>query len=371
MRMSGDYSLYIHVPFCNKKCPYCHFYVLKHRCELEELWLKRLLKEWQKVRPPNKNLLTLYLGGGTPSLLKIENLEAILEAVGGSPQEITLEANPEDVTYEKAKAWQKMGINRISMGVQSLIDSELIQLGRSHESSKAVEAVEILNRANLSNISIDLMYDLPNQNANSFKKSLDLLQTLPITHLSLYNLTLEPGTPFGRQEKELKKKTPTDEESRELYKLACQKLEAIGLLRYEISAFCKDNLRSLHNVGYWEGRPFLGLGPSAFSYWEEERYQNIPNLQKYLELEDPIHFREKLPQEAATIERFLIALRLKEGVLLNDFEKNVAPLLNETKELLALFEQRGWIEAATTCPHLTDEGLLFYDEIAAEMVCPP
>ena len=205
MPKTGKLSVYFHIPFCTKKCPYCHFFVIPHKKTSEEQLIAGLKKEWQWRKPllQGKEILTVYFGGGTPSLLEPDTISELLEMVGGNPTEITLEVNPETVSYERMAAYKKAGVNRISIGVQSLDDSELITLGRNHGVSKASDAIKITKDAGFDNITIDLMFELPNQTLASWEKTLSKATQLPITHLSLYNLTFEPHTSFYKKQKEL------------------------------------------------------------------------------------------------------------------------------------------------------------------------
>lgn len=365
MPTSGDLSLYIHVPFCTKKCDYCHFFVVPNRESLQQDWFLSLKKEWELLRPTieKHNILTLYFGGGTPSLLPPDWIAEIISWTKGQPKEITLEINPDDATPEKLKAFFKAGINRLSIGIQTFDDAQLLTLGRLHTSDKAKQTILDAYAAGFRNISCDLMYDLPNQTLQGWEKNLDIMASLPITHLSLYNLTIEPHTAFHRKKVQL----PAPEISKQFYLTAIQKMTAAGFEHYEISAFCKNGLQSLHNTGYWLGRPFLGLGPSAFSYYEGKRYQNACSMSQYKSLLNegklPITFEEQLEPKAATRELFAIQLRLRQGISISSFK-----LEEETLSTLVKFEKLHWIENALSHPRLTQEGILFYDTIAEELI---
>ncbi|MDB2614414.1 radical SAM family heme chaperone HemW [Chlamydiales bacterium] len=375
MPTSGEISLYIHVPFCTKKCDYCHFFILPNKDSLKTDWFNALKKEWILTKPLLKGyeVVTLYFGGGTPSLIPPEWIGEIISWLDDKiPQEITLEANPEDLTEEKVKAFLKVGINRISLGVQSLKEEELLTLGRTHSTSKAINAIHSAFNAGCEDISIDLMYDLPNQTLDSWIATLDQVNLLPITHLSLYNLTIEPNTPFYKRKETLIPTLPADETSKEMYLIALEKLKSFEFKHYEISAFCRNNKISKHNTGYWTGRPFLGLGPSAFSYYEGKRIQNAPSLSRYKkalnENQLPHSFEEKLDPKEKQRELFLIHLRLIDGVNLTSFEKAFGPLPKDLVSSLQTFESIGWITNSSTCPTLTLEGMLFFDSIAEEIV---
>ncbi len=360
--MVSPISLYLHFPFCTRKCPYCHFYVIPDRNH--EPFLKALLKEWKLrlYQIKDKEIVSLYFGGGTPTLFP-EGIEAILQEI--SALEITVEANPEDVSPELMEKLHRLGVNRVSIGVQSLNNTLLKHLGRTHTAQKAIEAVEITRAAGIDNITIDLMYELPHQTLDTWKETVDQACALPITHLSLYNLTFEPHTVFQKKEKKFRPHLPDDETAAEMLNYACIQFEKSGLKRYEISAFARDGKISIHNTGYWTGRPFIGYGPSAFSFWEGKRFRNICHMNKYIKsLEEgtfPIDFEEELSPLRSLHERIAIGLRLKGGI----------PLINlpvSTEALLKELDQEGWIKYDKNHARLTDQGTLFYDTVAEKII---
>ncbi len=357
--MSGEKSLYIHYPFCKKKCPYCHFFVLPSREESEKLWLKGILKELSLYQ--FENPLTVYFGGGTPSLMPPEWVAEILYS---SPQEVTLEINPEGITKKKLIAFKKAGINRCSVGVQSLQEEELLLLGREHLPSTTEKLLYILADVGFENVSVDLMYDVPGQSLNSLERSLDNLLKLPFTHLSLYNLTIEPHTPFYKQRIALEKKRPPPEESRQQFLLVREKLLEKGFEHYEISAFAKPAFRAIHNSGYWLGRPFLGIGPSSFSFLNNIRSQNHPHLDKWIQAleqnQKPISFTDPLSEEERLLELFVLNLRWLDGVDLSRYS-----LPPHTLNTLKKLEQQGLLLPG---PRLSLEGILYFDEIAPELI---
>ncbi len=374
MSITGSASLYFHIPFCRRKCPYCSFYVLADKEGLKHLFRGAVAQEWKRQVPKLKNqrIASLYFGGGTPTLFAPEGIEAILADIYGSGLsfaencEITLEANPEECTRALFLALRKLGINRLSLGVQSLDDRSLEILGRGHRAKKAKEAIFQAHEAGFQNISIDLMYDLPDQTEASWHYTLHQIKDLPIVHLSLYNLTIEPHTAFYRKKDHLA--IPQGEASLRLLEMALDVLSQAGLRRYEISAFAKDGFQAVHNQGYWTGRPFLGFGPSAFSFWEGERFQNIPSLQRYANMlqedRDPISLRERLSEQASLRERFAVYLRLLEGVPLTLFSS----LSTEFWKALSPWVEKGFLERDAARVRLTPLGTLFYDEIASDLV---
>lgn len=367
-----EISLYFHIPFCTKKCPYCHFYVIPDRKPQRELLYQSLEIEWNQLKGQltEKRVVSIYFGGGTPTLFGPEAIRGIIEMVKReallAPNcEITLEANPESLTLERASSFREGGINRFSIGVQTLVDTSLISLGRTHTASKAIDAILIAKASGVENISIDLMLELPNQTLAELEQTLSLLPSLPITHLSLYNLTIEPHTSFYKRRNTLL--LPSEEESLSLLEKAIEKIEESGLKRYEISAFAKPGFASKHNTGYWMGRTFYGLGPSAFSYVSGRRFRNVPNINRYAsalrEGKSPIDFEETLSLDHSAIELFAVRLRMLEGANLSDFS-----LPKETLQTLERLEGEGLVKATQGRVHLSGKGLLFYDTVASELM---
>ncbi|HEY2811335.1 MAG TPA: radical SAM family heme chaperone HemW [Rhabdochlamydiaceae bacterium] len=373
-----DISLYFHIPFCLRKCPYCHFFVLPDHERFKAPFLSALHKEWdlRKAQLQGKRIVSIYFGGGTPTKLSPLALHALLDTIAKeaslcSDCEITLEANPEDVSEEKMRSYAACGINRISLGVQSLIDAELGVLGRQHTAQDAIQAVHSCYQSGLRNISIDLMYELPSQTLNSWLGTIAKLHELPITHLSLYNLTFEPNTIFFKKSAYLKPSLPTEEESLAMLNSATVQLENIGLKRYEISAFARIGCHSRHNTGYWLGRPFLGFGPSAFSYWDKKRFSNHSHFQHYVQAvakgDFPVDFEECLSYPKNVQELLAVQLRLIEGVDLDAFQEKQGRLPQETLYALEALCKRNWL-CKTRSWQLTQEGLLFYDSIASALI---
>lgn len=375
-----EFSLYFHIPFCTRKCDYCHFYVLPDKESLHEQLLEALIEEWQTYLPliQGKTLASIYFGGGTPSLFGPKRIEKLLKLIEEAPLslssdlEITLEANPERITPQLVKEYAATGINRMSIGVQSL-DAKLLKLlGRLHDPEMAKKAIHTTFENGVSNISIDLMYDLPHQTLQHWEQTLDQVKELPLSHLSLYNLTIEPHTVFFKKRTQLTPALPDSKTSQTMYELAIAKLESYGLEQYEISAFAKPGYFSKHNTGYWTGRPFLGLGPSAFSFWEGKRFRNVAHLNKYHSAlknqQSPVDFEEKLETEAHKRELLVIKLRMKEGVFLPQFESLHGALSSETQTSIQHLIQHDFLCIDNQHLKLTFKGILCYDSIASELI---
>lgn len=374
-----EFSLYIHLPFCKKKCGYCHFYVTRDDEAAKEALLEAIALHWHAIKEKCKGrkLVSLYFGGGTPTLLSPKQIGKLVELIALdydlSGVEITLESNPETMTPAAALGYKAVGINRMSFGLQSLDDGELKQLTREHSGERGEEAVVTAFNAGIEEITVDLMYDVPGQTLASWKRTLQRAVELPITHLSLYNLTIEPKTAFSRQRERLQALCPSDELSAEMYREAVTTLEEGGLKQYEVSAFAKSGSYSRHNSGYWLGRSFLGLGPSAFSDWDGRRFQQVADLKRYCSevksAGDATTFSEELPLKERSRELLAIGLRLKQGLSLKRFEERGALVDEEVRAALKHLVTIGLLQTADGDTHaLTERGFLFYDEVATLLV---
>lgn len=278
-------GLYIHIPFCHSKCAYCDFYSMPGQDGLYVRVAHALLNEYRLRRcecADSDNWRTVYIGGGTPSIIDPDYMGPLLDLVTAGASEITLEVNPEDVRPDNMSCWRSLGINRVSMGVQSMIDSELVAVGRRHDAQRAAAAFKTLRDVGFDNISLDIIYGLPGQTFETFAYSLAVLLDMSPEHFSAYCLSYEPGTRLyaammsGRLE-------PTDDEilARMYEHLHAQAL-AHGYDHYEISNFGKPGCHSMHNSSYWDSTPYLGLGPGAHSYDGSVRRYNPSDLRGWL-----------------------------------------------------------------------------------------
>lgn len=372
-------SLYFHVPFCRKKCGYCHFYVIPDKPPFIKDYMEGLKLEWErwKLDLLDKEIETIYFGGGTPALIGPDLIAKILQWTRQVPWksqdiEITLEANPEGIDASSIKGFAKAGINRISVGVQSLDDSLLHTLTRTHDAGSAKEAVRLIKRSGIDNISVDLMYDLPGQTMGHWQHTLEEALSLPITHLSLYNLVFEPHTSFFKQKEKLQMLLPKEEISSEMYLEAISQCRKAEFTQYEISAFQRGDCISRHNTGYWLGRPFLGFGPSAFSYWKGKRFRNVSNLSRYVKAlkkgESPVDFEEELEAGPRLKELLAINLRLIEGVHLKRFQEKHGMLEDDVLNALEMLSLNGFLVHSDGTFKLTQKGMLFYDSLASEII---
>ena len=377
--MSGGMELYLHMPFCVRKCAYCDFLSFPSGAKTQRMYVKRLMEDIGVMgkRYGEIPVETIFIGGGTPSVpdsgLIVEIMEHVRHAfhvVDGA--EISMEANPGTVTREKLTDYRKAGINRLSFGLQSANDRELKLLGRIHTWAEFLESFTLARECGFANLNIDLMSALPGQTCESWKETLSRVTDLDPEHISAYSLIIEEGTPFGERygSEEGRKLLPDEDSEREMYHETKRFLKDCGYERYEISNYAKPGRECRHNIGYWTGVPYLGLGLGASSYLDGCRFTVNPDMKQYLE-EKPGMFTdiEKLTKKDMEEEFFYVGLRMTAGVSLSEFErrfgisaKEVYPGLMETfvKEKAARFEGDRFV--------LTDYGLDVSNYIMAQFL---
>ena len=356
---------YIHIPFCLRKCKYCDF-VSGKDINNKEIYLEALLSEI-KVTYKNDFLKTLYLGGGTPSLLSADEIKLIYDCFKLEENaEITLEANPETVELEKFIGYKKVGINRISLGVQSF-DNNLLQLiGRNHREETILSAIETIKKAGFKNISIDLIYGLPTQTIEIFKLDLEKAKNLDIQHISTYGLKIEENSFFGKNPPS---KLPNDESQAQMFLYLCEFLKENDFEHYEISNFAKKNHFSQHNCAYWKNKEYYGFGLNASGYIENVRYKNNSDFDKYItnptqrEEEDFIPIDEKLENE------IFLALRLQEGINIKDINaKYNIDFEKKYKKIIEKYSQLNLLEIDNNHCQLTEKGILLSNDIMSEFL---
>lgn len=377
--MSGGMELYLHIPFCVKKCAYCDFLSFPSGQEIQRQYAKRLMEDIDCMGKEYGDIPvdTIFIGGGTPSVPESRLIVDLMEHVNRAFQisdgaEISMEANPGTVTREKLKEYRRAGINRISFGLQSANDRELKLLGRIHTWAEFLESFHLARECGFTNINIDLMSALPGQTRESWKDTLKRVTDLNPEHISAYSLIIEDGTPFGEKygSEEGRKLLPDEDSEREMYHETKRFLRECGYERYEISNYAKPGRECRHNIGYWTGVPYLGLGLGASSYINGSRFAVSSDMQQYLG-EKPGTFTdvEKLTKKDMEEEFFYVGLRMTAGVSLSEFErrfgvtaKEVYPGLMETfvEEKAAEFRGDRFV--------LTDYGLDVSNYIMAQFL---
>jgi oxygen-independent coproporphyrinogen-3 oxidase len=361
--------LYVHVPFCAKICPYCAFYVHRGGVEAQRQFVQALRSEWRRAREefplaPE----TIYFGGGTPSILSPELFTELAELIpqharDDAPREITLEVNPATVTPEKAAAWRAAGVNRVSLGAQSFDPAMLELLGRQHAPEDIPATCALLRDHGFTNINIDLMFALPGQDEALWEATLRAALDCAPTHISAYALTYEEDTPFfeRRQRGEWHQN-----EAREIamFEHTRERLGAAGFVDYEISNFARPGSESRHNLAYWRGADYLGLGPSACSTVGAQRWRNLPDTAAYAERiargESVRVEREEIDAATRARERIMFGLRMREGVAREEFVA-AEPKLRELESGGLARDENGRV-----C--LTRRGQLVADSVAAMFV---
>ena len=319
-------GIYIHIPFCVKKCNYCDFYSIALNDESEDKFTEAILNEIRSCTSTvNRNCTadTIFFGGGTPSIIKPENLGKIIEALREIAEidrdcEITMEANPNTLTEDKLKQYKDIGINRLSIGVQSLNDEILKKIGRIHCASEALEAIDRAKNAGFENINADVMFNIPGQNIHIIEDTLCKIIQKGVKHISFYSLKLEEGTPMYAMEKSNKIIMPEEEYERKMYYAGRNVMEKNNLYQYEISNFAQRGFECRHNLKYWNQEEYIGFGPSSHSFLNNIRYSNPSDLKLYCEESSSEDFKrtiqERLSREDLMFEYIMLRLRLTEGI---------------------------------------------------------
>lgn len=374
-------GIYIHIPFCKQSCHYCDFY-FSTSLQNKDVFLSALKKEivLQKTYLNNEEISTIYLGGGTPSLLSQKELLEIFDCLKENFQinkdvEITLEANPDDLTEEKIKELKTTSINRLSIGIQSFYDEDLKLMNRAHNSEEALKAVKFAQENGFKNITIDLIYGIPTLTHHHWRNNLQIAFALNIKHISAYCLTVEPKTTLAHQIKLGILKNVDEQHSSEQFEIMLEAMHNSGFIQYEISNFCKDGAFSKHNSNYWLKEKYLGLGPSAHSYDGKSRQWNISNNALYIRSleKGELNFeKEELTINQCYNEYVLTSLRTVWGLSLmrieNDFGKeHLEYCLMEVEKYI----QSEDVLSEENKLYLSDKGKLIADKIASDLFLSP
>lgn len=374
-------GIYLHIPFCKTRCIYCDFYSTT-REELKRRYIRALCRELTLRRDylQGAAIETVYMGGGTPSQLAAEDFEAVfrtLEEVYGleNAVEITLEANPDDLTENYVRMLRRFPFNRISMGIQTFDDSTLQLLRRRHTSAQAKEAVERCRRAGFDNLSIDLIYGLPGETVERWEQDLQEAVRLRPEHLSAYHLTYEEGTPLYRLREEHRVREVDEDDSLRFFTRLTHTLREAGYVHYEISNFCLPGKQARHNTAYWQGIPYLGCGPSAHSFDTRSREWNAASLEAYIEGME----RDERPFETETLdadtrynEYVMTGLRTRWGISLEKVEADFGTRrLAYLQQMARPHIRRGKLEEKDGMLKLTEEGIFTSDDIISDLMFVP
>lgn len=372
-------GIYIHIPFCRQACNYCNFHFstsLHYKNDFVEALLKEIELQAKTNYLNNQTVETIYFGGGTPSILQIDELQKLMDHLHqyfkvDPSAEITLEANPDDVTDEKLKGWKQLGINRLSIGIQSLFEEDLQWMNRAHTATEAKQVISKARAAGFDTFTVDLIYGTPGLTDEKWLYNLDWVLQQNINHLSCYALTVEEKTPLDKQIRQHQKHDIDPEQQSRQFLLLMDYIQKAGFEHYEISNFAKPGYRSKHNSSYWKGIHYLGLGPSAHSFNGNSRQWNVANNQLYIQslkqgtlsLE-----KEELTATQQLNEYIMTGLRLMEGCNLNYISQQFGPeKAAQLSSNTAAPISKGLMIADNNHLILTKEGKLFADSIAADL----
>jgi oxygen-independent coproporphyrinogen-3 oxidase len=369
-------GIYLHIPFCKQACNYCNFH-FSTSLQQKDALINALVKEITIISTSSTEIIdTIYFGGGTPSILTIDDLVLIFDALRqkfsiNSAAEITLEANPDDITSKKLLQWKQIGINRLSIGIQSFLEEELVWMNRAHNATESLACIDKVIEAGFTNFSIDLIYGSPLLNNDNWKRNVEIVIAKNIPHISCYALTVEPSTALEKQIAQQKKQPVDPEKQAAQFLLLMEWMQQAGYNHYEISNFAKPGLQSKHNSSYWQGKHYFGFGPSAHSFDGASRKWNVANNALYIQSlqKDIIPFEEEILTTTQQLNEYIMtSLRTMEGLNLDFVEKKFGKESSDT----IIIESRKYQEEekliiADNKIILTKEGKLFADGIAADL----
>lgn len=355
-------GVYVHIPFCKSRCRYCDFYSTT-MLERQSAYISALCHEWETRRQAfGTDIDTLYIGGGTPSAISTDLIAVVRELIIPSPgvaNEITMEANPGDLSLEILERLRAAGINRLSIGIQSFNDRLLSLIGRRHTAAEAIEVVHLARKAGFENLSIDLMYGLPTQTMEEWKADIETALTLAPEHISAYCLSYEDGTVLTRMLERGEIEETDEDTENEMFDYLAARLEKAGYLHYEVSNYAKPSYESRHNSSYWNDTPYLGLGAGAHSYDGQRRSWNRGDIDAYIENPSAVHEEEILSETDRYNERVMLSLRTSKGLkietlsLLNDSpQPQSLGYIQEEVERGNLIIEDGYIRATQQGLHI-------------------
>ena len=373
--MKADFlGIYVHIPFCVRKCAYCDFCSFPpDRFSDREKYIDALCNEILEYKARNITIDTVFFGGGTPSLLTPLEFGKIFDAIEHSFRispgaEITMEANPKTLTRENAAFYKSRGVNRFSLGLQSIHQNELKLLGRIHLYSDFVELYNLLRDIGVKNINVDLMYGIPNQTQASFADTLATVAALKPEHISLYSLILEEGTPLYSMREHLD--FPNEECDTDMYFSAVNTLSALGYKHYEISNYAMPGKESRHNLKYWRDEEYIGVGLSAYSYFDGERYGNTSNVESYLSgASERKISSEQIDISSEAYEYVMLALRLADGFSLDEYKSRFGEDFAESRlDTIKHLIDNGYAQIRDGNFSLTDRGMYVSNAILTELI---
>lgn len=376
-----ELGIYIHIPFCKQKCFYCDFCSFANKNEMQGKYVETVINEIKNITHKEKyTVTTIYLGGGTPSILNPDYIKNILQEIKSSFEilddaEITIEINPGTVNEEKLKKYKEYGINRLSIGLQSANDKILKKIGRIHDYKQFEETFFYARKCGFKNINVDLMIGLPTQAVEDVKQTLEKIIQKNPEHMSVYSLIIEEGTIIEKLINENKSQLPDEETERIMYWTVVNELKENGYNQYEISNFSKKTYESKHNTNCWKQKQYIGLGTSAHSYLNKKRYSNTNNIEEYIKniqennISKNITIHEEQTEESTMNEYMLLGLRMIQGININEFKQKfkIDPTI-KYKEILEKLQKENLIQITKTSIKLTKQGIDFGNIVWEEFI---
>lgn len=376
-----ELGIYIHIPFCKQKCFYCDFCSFANKNEMQGKYVETVINEIKNITHKEKyTVTTIYLGGGTPSILNPDYIKNILQEIKSSFEilddaEITIEINPGTVNEEKLKKYKEYGINRLSIGLQSANDKILKKIGRIHDYKQFEETFFYARKCGFKNINVDLMIGLPTQAVEDVKQTLEKIIQKNPEHMSVYSLIIEEGTIIEKLINENKLQLPNEETERIMYWTVVNELKENGYNQYEISNFSKKTYESKHNTNCWKQKQYIGLGTSAHSYLNKKRYSNTNNIEEYIKniqennISKNITIHEEQTEESTMNEYMLLGLRMIQGININEFKQKfkIDPTI-KYKEILEKLQKENLIQITKTSIKLTKQGIDFGNIVWEEFI---
>jgi oxygen-independent coproporphyrinogen-3 oxidase len=371
---NGKIALYVHIPFCTAKCRYCGFYSVPIADPDVSSLIKALLKELDSYKLPKNFVYTIYIGGGSPTCIHDEQLFFLISELvtrAGKPIEFTVEVNPAQVTVDILSTLHSLGVNRLSIGVQSFNTKELKFLGRPYCPKDILKAVSDGRAAGFANISLDLIFAIPGQTLAAWRKTLKSTIELGVEHVSAYSLSYEKGTPLYKQLQSGCIKRLDEETDRNMYEMAIEMLNTAGIEQYEISNFARSGFECRHNLTYWANRPWIGIGPAAASYWQGIRTTNVSDVRSYLDVVErgqrPVVETETPDVRETACQTAILNLRRVKGINLREFRQQTGfGALELFAEPIARYKSLGLIAATADSVHLTADALSIADSILCD-----
>ncbi|MGY8847228.1 MAG: radical SAM family heme chaperone HemW [Bacteroidia bacterium] len=370
-------GIYIHIPFCKKACFYCDFHFSVSFQQKDEV-VASLIKELKERKNfiGQEEVKTIYFGGGTPSVLNAGNISEILKEAYAQytvndNAEITFECNPDDLSKEYLVGLKESGVNRLSIGIQSLNDESLTWMNRSHNVTQALQAIDSAAALGFCDMSIDLIYGIPMLTEDEWRQTLKRALAMPVNHLSAYSLTLEENTPYNKLVEQKKYKKPNDDEASRHFEILLEEIKLAGWEHYEVSNFCKAGNYSKHNTAYWQNVKYLGIGPSAHSFDGKSRHWNVRSNKEYIQkiqAGESVSESEELSTKDIVNEALLTGLRTKWGVNLAEVKEQYEYDIAATNQTQIMeWQQKDWLEMKDGVLRLRADGFLFADYIASEL----